>query len=165
MEINLIVAKSKNNVIGKDNKLLWQLSDDLKKFKQLTSRGSKNAIIMGRKTYESIGRSLPGRTNVVITRNKSLKADNCIVVNSIAGAIKKVIDHDNIFIIGGGEIYKQSIESDLIDKIFLTEVDVEVEGDSYFNTPKGWNKISEESYNKDDNNEYDFTISEYVKMS
>lgn len=169
MEINLIVARSKNNVIGNDNKLLWNLSDDLKRFKELTSKGNKNAIIMGRKTYESIGKALPGRTNVVITRNRDLKTNNCIVVNSIAEAIKKVIDHDNIFIIGGSQIYKQSIESEIIDRAFITEVDIEIEGDTKFDYDfnKDFKKVTSEEFKADhkDGNEYDFNIIEYVKMT
>ena len=121
--INIIVAASLNNVIGKDNKLLWRQSADLKRFKELTTG---KTVVMGRKTYDSIGKPLPNRRNIVITR-QSIEIPGCEVVNSLEEALK--LDNE-IFIIGGGEIYQKSII--LADKIFFTLIQTEVEGDTYF---------------------------------
>jgi dihydrofolate reductase len=125
--ISLIVAKSKNNVIGRKGTLPWYIPEDLKHFKNLTQG---NTVIMGRKTYESIGKSLPNRTNIVISRDENFKCDGCIVVNNITDAIRKCGGNKEIFIIGGGEIYKKSII--FANRIYLTQIDQEIEGDTYF---------------------------------
>ncbi len=165
MIISLMVAYSKNLAIGKDNKLLWHLSDDLKNFKKYTLN---KYIVMGRKTYESIGFPLPKRTTIIVTRNPEYKAEGCIVVGSIDEAIA-VANKDNqgeVVITGGGEIYKQSLE--LINAAYITEVDCEIkEADAFF--PKidfsTWTKDSEGSYSfsKDEKNEYDWDFSIYRK--
>lgn len=125
--ISLLVAYSSNNVIGNKGTIPWHLSDDLKRFKQLTTGHS---IVMGRKTFESIGRALPNRRNIVITRNKKFQAEGVEVVNSIGDALKLTKGEEEIFIIGGGEIYRQSI--DKADKIYATIIDTEIEGDTFF---------------------------------
>ena len=125
--ISLIVAHSKNNVIGKDGQLPWHISDDLKRFKELTTG---HPIIMGRKTFESIGRALPNRRNIVVSRQNDFHAENITVVGDIRNAINLVEDEDEAFIIGGGEIYKQSLK--FADKVYVTYVDEETDGDAYF---------------------------------
>ena len=120
--ISIIVATSKNRVIGNNNSLIWKLPADLKRFKQITT---DNTIVMGRKTYESIGKPLPNRRNIIITRDTNYLVDNCEVVNSLEEAL--MLCNNECFIIGGGEIYKQSI--DISDKIYLTLVQEDFEGD------------------------------------
>lgn len=155
--INIIVAISKNNVIGKDNKLLWKLSSDLKRFKELTTG---HAVIMGRKTYESIGKPLPNRRNIIISRNKDYKVDNSEVVQTLQEAL--FLSRNDCFIIGGGEIYEQTLE--VADKVYLTKVDVEIEGDAYFpKLGKEWVKVSKLDFKKDDKNEYNYSFIEYEK--
>ncbi|MDO8564914.1 MAG: dihydrofolate reductase [bacterium] len=144
--ISIVVAVSRQNAIGIGNDLLFRISDDLKRFKQLTKG---HPIVMGRKTYESIGRPLPERTNIIITRNPDYKAEGCMVVSSLEEAIKtggeialrlapnKIEgqaqgDYKNseVFVIGGGEIFKQAMP--LIDKLYLTLVESDAEGDVFF---------------------------------
>lgn len=127
--VSIIVAHDDNLGIGRNNQLLWHISDDLKRFKKLTLN---HPIIMGRKTYESIGRPLPGRTNIVITRNKELKIEGCRITNSLDEAIKLAKEEDNeeIFIIGGGEIYKQALP--LTDKLYITKVEGNYNADVFF---------------------------------
>lgn len=129
-KISIIVAvQSRDNAIGyKNGELLFRISDDLKRFKSLTMG---HPIIMGRKTYESIGKALPGRTNIVVTRNQDFKAEGCVMVNSIEEATKKARELDNeAFIIGGGEIYRQALTC--TDKLYLTIVESNAEGDVFF---------------------------------
>ena len=157
----LIAAQAKNRVIGKDNKLLWSLPADMKHFRDTTKGG---VVIMGRKTYESIGRPLPNRVNIVISSNKKLIIDGCIVVNSIKKALRKAGSDSNIFIIGGGEIYKQSMCH--ADKIILTEIGAEFEGDTYFpEIDKSWIKVSRKDFEPDDKNPYTYSFIEYEKYS
>lgn len=115
----------KNRAIGLNGNLLWRIPDDLKRFKKLTVNKS---VIMGRKTYESIGEPLPDRQNIIVSRNRNYTADNCIVCYSIESALKTA--DSNIFIIGGGEIYRQTIH--LAHKLYLTIVDAEPEADTFF---------------------------------
>ena len=142
--ISIIVAHSRNMVIGKANALLWRLPEDLKRFKKLTTG---HPIIMGRKTYQSINRPLPDRTNIIVTRDENLEIPGCIIVHSVTGAIEKAkeFDREEIFIIGGAEIYKEILS--LVDRLYVTKVDLDVEGDAFF--PEYSNiftkKISEES--------------------
>ena len=135
--INIIVAHSKNMAIGKANSLPWHLPDDLKRFKKLTTG---HPIIMGRKTYQSINRPLPDRTNIVVTRDMGLEIPGCVVVHSAAEAIKKAqeFDQEEIFIIGGAEIYKETLP--LADRLYVTVVDMYVDGDAFF--PEYSNKFS-----------------------
>ena len=160
--LSIIVAKSINNVIGVDNNLPWHLSADLKRFKSLTMG---NAVIMGRKTFESIlsylGKPLPGRENIVITRNNNYKAERSIVVHSIEEAIKKATK-ENVFIIGGAQIYKQSL--DLVDRLYITEVQTEIDGNMSFpEICDQWKKVSKEDHQADEKNEYDYSFVIYEK--
>ena len=156
----MIVAKSKNNAIGKDNKLLWRLSADLKNFKRLTSGHS---IIMGRKTYDSIGKPLPNRTNIIITRNKNFEAEGCLITHSLENALEiaKKKGEEEVFIIGGAQIYAQSLEK--TQKIYLTQVDVEIEGDSFFPIldEKKWTCMQKEAHLADTKNEYNYVFEVY----
>lgn len=124
--LSLIVAMSQNNVIGDKNKLLWNLKEDLRRFKEITTG---HPIIMGRKTYESIGKPLPNRKNIIITRS-DINIDGCIVVHSIEEAINMFPNDEEIFIIGGAEIYKQAIGK--VDKMYLTVILEDYEGDAFF---------------------------------
>lgn len=161
MKINIIVAHSRNGAIGKDNQLLWKLKDDMKFFKETTSG---HTVIMGRKTFESIGKALPNRTNIVITRQKGFSANDCIVVSSLEEAIKKVYRNQKIFIIGGGEIYKQAVK--LADRIYATQVDCDLNGDTYFPAldEKWKNTETIASFDKNENNDYNFDIVVYDKI-
>ncbi|MEP7255336.1 MAG: dihydrofolate reductase [Ferruginibacter sp.] len=129
--ISLIVAASTNNVIGKNNQLLWNLPNDMKFFKN-TTWGMP--VIMGRKTYESVDKPLPGRINVVITRQPGWNAEGTVVATDLNDAIKKAAETNckEIFIIGGGEIFKLAIE--LADKIYMTRVHTTIDGDAFFPT-------------------------------
>ncbi len=127
MIISIIVAVAENNVIGQGNKLIWHISEDLKRFKNLTTG---HHILMGRKTFESIGKALPNRTNVVISRNKDFNAPGCIVVDSLQRALEISKDDEEVFIVGGGEIYRQALP--ITDKIYLTKVEAQFEGDTFF---------------------------------
>ena len=128
-QISIIVAHSNNLAIGKANALVWRLPEDLKRFKKLTTG---HPIIMGRKTYQSIGRPLPDRTNIVVTRDTNLEIPGCVVVHSAIEAIKKASEFDQkeIFIIGGAEIYKETLP--LTDRLYVTKVNVNVDGDAFF---------------------------------
>lgn len=125
--VSLIVAMAKNRVIGINNTLPWRLPADLKHFKALTMG---HHIVMGRKTYESIGKPLPGRTSVVVTRNPKYTVPGVIVVNSLQAAISASGDDAEIFVIGGAELYLQAIA--LADRIYMTEIDSDISGDAYF---------------------------------
>lgn len=127
MTISIIVAVAENQVIGYNNQLLWHIKEDLQRFKSLTLG---HHIILGRKTYESIGRPLPGRTNVVITRDKNYQADGCIVVNSLEDALKIAHQDSEVFIVGGGDIYRQTLH--LVNKIYLTRIHSNFSGDTFF---------------------------------
>nr|AIA14889.1 Dihydrofolate reductase [uncultured bacterium] len=161
MSISIIVAVSDNGVIGNNNQLLWRLPDDLKRFKQLTLN---HPIIMGRKTFESIGKPLPGRTSIVVTRNPEFNFEGVITVHSLHEAINeaKKIDQE-IFIIGGGELYKQAQE--LTDKLFVTEVKTEIEGDTHFKItdPEGWVETERIVHEADERHVCKFEFVNYIK--
>ena len=159
--ITIIVAAAENNIIGNDNKLIWHLSDDLKRFKELTKG---HHVIMGRKTFESMPKALPNRTNVIITRKKDYFAENAIVTNSLDEAIKLTIDDPQPFIIGGGEIYK--IALNISDRIELTRVHHNFDGDTYFPEidNKIWAEINRTEKKKDYKHKYDYTFITYEKI-
>ncbi len=123
--ITLIAAQSSNNVIGKDNTLIWKVPGDLKRFKELTLG---HTVLMGRKTFESIGKPLPNRRNVVLSRDTSLKIDGCLVYNDLSNVIG--LYNSDLFVIGGEEIYRQTLN--FADRIELTYIHKEFEGDAYF---------------------------------
>ena len=160
--VTLIAAASENNIIGKDNKLIWRLSDDLKHFKELTKG---HFVIMGRKTFESMPKALPNRTNVIITRKTDYKAENAIVVNSLEKALKVAESDNQPFVIGGGEIYKLSME--IADRIELTRVHTSIEGDTSFPEIdlEKWQEVKNEKRLKNEKNEYDFSFLRYDKIN
>lgn len=154
MKISFIAAISINRVIGRDNKIPWHLSEDLKRFKNLTLG---HPVIMGRKTFESIGRPLPKRINIVITRDESYSPEGVEVTHSIEEAIelaKQKEGSEEIFIIGGGQIYSQSMH--LADKLYLTIVDQEVEGDVFFPDYSEFKKVTFEQEGEENNLRYKF---------
>jgi len=125
--LSLIVAIAKNRVIGVNNTLPWHLPEDLKRFRALTTG---HHIIMGRKTYDSLGRLLPGRTTVIVTRNQDYKVEGAIVVHSLEAAITACGDDNEAFLIGGAELYKDGLK--IANKLYITEIDAEYEGDAFF---------------------------------
>src|SRR5690349_21170892 len=127
MTISIIVALSENNVVGINNQLPWHLSADLKRVKALTMG---HHLIMGRKTFESIGRPLPGRTNVIITRDRNYQAEGCVVVGSLMEALDKAKEDNEAFIFGGGEIFKEGLPK--VNKIYMTRIHQHFEGDTHF---------------------------------
>ncbi|GFZ92572.1 hypothetical protein GCM10011531_25400 [Aquaticitalea lipolytica] len=159
--LTIIVAAGENDAIGKDNKLIWHLSDDLKRFKALTSGHN---IIMGRKTFESFPKPLPNRTHVVISRQKDYQApEGVIIVNSLENAINATRQDNQSFVIGGGEIYKQAIL--LADKIEMTRVHESFDADTFFPKidPTIWKEVSNTFHNKDENHEHSFSFITYER--
>jgi len=146
-KISIIAAIGENRELGKDNKLLWHIQVDMDRFKQITFG---HPVIMGRTTYESIGKPLPGRTNIVITRDQSYQVAGCLVCHSLEEAIEKAKELDNreIFLIGGGQIYGQGIK--YADKLYLTIVKGNFEADTYFPDYSEFKKIifQKESHDK-----------------
>jgi dihydrofolate reductase len=155
----VIAALAKNRVIGIENRLPWRLPEDLAHFKALTLG---HPILMGRKTFESLGRPLPGRTNIVVTRNPDYSTAGCLVADSISGALALCRDADEVFFIGGAELYAQAIP--LADRLYLTEVDIEAEGDAWFPDydRSAFREISRESHTggKGDVLNFDFVVYE-----
>ena len=165
MTISIIDAVSDNGVIGKENQLIWHLPADLKYFKD-TTKG--HVVIMGRINYESIPekyRPLPGRTKIIVSRNPNYNAPGCILAPSIESAISEgtKLNDNELFIIGGGEIYRQSIT--LANKLYLTRVHGNFEGDTFFEDPNPeiWTLISLTQYTKDDKNLWDHTYEVYIR--
>jgi dihydrofolate reductase len=157
MKISIIAALGKNTrAIGKDNQLLWKIPEDLKRFRTLTTG---HVIIMGRKTYESIGRPLPNRTNVIITRNKSFIAESCHITHSLADALAlaRKLEETEAFIIGGEEIYRQGLLC--ADVLYLTHVDDDAIGDAYFpEFEKNFHCLQREQGTDKDFPPYEFTL-------
>lgn len=162
MRISCIVATAKNNVIGKDNDIPWYLPADLKYFKKRTT---SHHILMGRNCYRSIGKPLPSRTNIIITRDPFFISSNCLVCHSIEEGIlaAKENGEEELFIIGGGTIYDQT--KDLWERLYLTELDLQVDGDVFFPDVNldEWKLISEESHEPDEKNHYRYTFKVFDK--
>ncbi|ADX67358.1 MULTISPECIES: dihydrofolate reductase [Weeksella] len=159
--LHLVVAIASNHAIGKGNQMLWHLPKDFLHFKKITTG---HPIIMGRKTFESIGRPLPNRVNIVISRDRNYSADGIQVVHSLREAIEKgyKLDED-LYVIGGGEIYRQAME--FADKIYLTEVHHEFEGDTFFPEidDEKWVEVDREHHLKDDKHLYSYDFVEYLR--
>jgi dihydrofolate reductase len=167
MNISIIAAIAKNNAIGKDNDLIWHFPKDMAFFKTTTQN---HWVIMGRRNYDSIPekyRPLPNRTNVIVTRQKDFKAPNCIVVNSIEEALEqaKKAQQEEVFIIGGAQIYAETLRKNLANKLYLTHIDKAYKGDAFF--PEidfsNWKIFSEQQHQKDEKHEADFVIRVYKK--
>ncbi len=156
--ISLVAAMAKNRVIGLDNKMPWHLPADLKHFKAVTM---SKPIIMGRKTFESIGRALPGRRNIVISRNTNFVAEGCELVHSIDAAIAATQDEQEIMIIGGGFLYQQMIKH--ADRLYLTFIDLDIAGDTCFPAFEDLNltQIDSESHASDEKNPYPYQFVTY----
>jgi dihydrofolate reductase len=127
--VSLIVAMSSNRVIGRDGDLPWHLPADLRHFKQTTIG---HHLIIGRATWDEVGKPLPGRTMVVVTRNRDFSADGVLVAHSVEAALALARDDDESFIGGGAEIYRQALDADLVDRLYITRIHAEVEGDTFF---------------------------------
>lgn len=160
MKLSLIVAANTEGAIGRNNALLWHLPEDLKRFKRLTMG---KPILMGRKTFESIGKPLPGRTSFVITRNSGFRADGVVVCASLEDAVQKARDSgaEEAFVIGGGEIYTQALP--LADRIYLTLVYNKTGGDTWFSIPgeNQWTTVARKYHEADDRHAFDF---EFIDM-
>ncbi len=159
--LTITAAASENNALGKDNQLVWHLPDDFKRFKAITSG---HCIVMGRKTFESFPKPLPNRTHIIITRQKNYEApEGCLLASSLQKAIDLCPKEEEVFIIGGGEIYKQSIE--IADKIDLTRVHATIEADTFFPEidETKWELVFEEFHSKDEKHDYDFTFLTYIR--
>ena len=163
MIISSIVATAKNRVIGKDNQMPWHLPADLAYFKRTTLG---HHIILGRKNYLAIGRPLPNRTNIILTRDKNFACSNCQVAYSIEEALHFAHskEESEVFIIGGGKIYEHTVE--YWNKLYLTEIDLETEGDVFFPELNWdeWQLISEEKHQKDEKNPYDYNFKVFERV-
>ena len=162
--VTIIAAIGLNNALGKDNDLIWHLPADLKRFKKTTTGFP---IIMGRKTYESIGRPLPNRTNIIVTRNADYHQDGCIVKSSLKEAITSVANEEHAFIIGGAQIYNQAIEQGLADRLDITLVQESFEADVYFPEfdKMEWELISREDFEKDEKNPHNYSFLQFKKVN
>lgn len=163
MKLIIIVSIDNNGCIGGNNTLLWKQSEDLKRFKSLTEG---KVVIMGQKTYESLPfKPLKNRTNVVITNDYDVDFNGCVMAYSIDEAIEKSFywaDENDVFIIGGGMIYKQFLP--ITNKLYITRIDVDLEGDTYFpEIGEEWKKTFSEYHEKDDKNQYNYTYEIYEK--
>ena len=154
--ISMIAAMAHDRIIGADNDMPWHLPADLKHFKAITMG---KPVLMGRKTYESIGRALPGRPNIVITSNESFSLDDATVVHSIEAAMQKAAAFDEVMIIGGGSIYQSMLSQ--AQRLYLTFIDLKVDGDTQFpdyEANANWQELARETHHKDDKNPYDYTF-------
>jgi len=160
--VSIIVALAKKNVIGANNKLLWHLPADLKHFKHTTTG---HTLIMGRKTYESIGRPLPGRRTIVVTKNPKFSGEGFEVARSLEQAFETAKHSNQIFVVGGAQIYQQSINLPSLNHLIVTEVDASFEGDAFF--PKidkrKWKMIERVDHKADERNPYNYSFLTYQR--
>ncbi|CAA0188280.1 Dihydrofolate reductase [Tenacibaculum maritimum] len=160
--VTIIAAIAENNALGKNNDLIWHLPADLKRFKKVTSG---HHILMGRNTFESIGKPLPNRTTIIITRNSDYFKEGCLIASSIEEALDFAKADSNIFIIGGEQIYKQALKNDLVDKLDITIVHQSFEAGVFF--PKidlnTWEETTREYFKADKNNDYDYSFVSYIR--
>lgn len=161
MIVSLVVAMAENGVIGRDGGLPWRLPDDLKHFKRLTSGYT---VIMGRKTFDEVGRPLPNRRNLVVSRNPGFAAEGITVAPSLDAALALAAGESEVFVIGGGEIYRQALPR--ADRLHLTQVHAAVDGDTTFPAfdPAEWTLAAEEFHPADDRHAWSFTIREYRRI-
>ena len=161
--ISLIAAIGKNNEIGKGNTLLWHLPADMKHFKEITSL---HAVIMGRKTFESFGKPLPNRRNIIVTRDANYKKEGIEIVHSLSGALDLLPNtNEEVFIIGGGELYKQTMP--IADKLYITRIEaLDKDADVFFPEiiPIVWNEVSHVEHEADKKNIFPYTFSVYKKI-
>tara|TARA_Y100000588_G_C13993314_1_gene812460 strand:- start:234 stop:743 length:510 start_codon:yes stop_codon:yes gene_type:complete len=168
MIVSLIVAVSENGVIGRDNDLIWHLPNDMKFFKE-TTKG--HHVIMGRKNFESIPhkfRPLPDRVNIIVSRQPDYQAEGCIVVDSIEASLEiaKQNNDEEPFIIGGGQIYKLALESDIVERIYLTKIHHSFDGDTFFpQLDSIWREVYKVDYPMDEHHQYNYSISLFEKVN
>lgn len=164
IKLSVIVAKSQNDVIGLNNQMPWHIPQDLKYFKQVTMN---KPIVMGRKTFESIGRPLPGRKNIVVSRQNNLKLPEGVAIASslhkalsIAQADCIVSNQDEAMLIGGAEIYRSALKQNYVQRIYLTQIHAEIHGDTYFTEiqPDKWQEVSREDHKAEGSNPYDYSF-------
>ena len=162
--ITIIAAIAKNNALGKDNDLIWHLPEDLKRFKKTTTGHS---ILMGRNTFESIGRPLPNRTSIIITRNENYFKDGCLIANSLEAAIELVKEEAQIFIIGGAQVYTYAMENNIADVLDITLVHHEFEADVFFPEIdlKIWEEVSREDFKADEKNKFNYSFLKFQKKT
>ena len=158
--LSLITAMDSNRLIGKDNSLPWHLPADLAFFKATTMG---NPVIMGRKTFDSIGKALPGRQNIVVTRDRNFDAPNCEVARSVEAAITIADDTEEVMLIGGASLYEQTL--DRADIIYLTLIHHQFTGDTWFPRidTKFWKSVSRDDFNADDKNPFPYSFVKYVR--
>ncbi|MDH2916508.1 MAG: dihydrofolate reductase [Gallionella sp.] len=161
MKLSIIVAMAQNRTIGVNNTLPWRCPEDLKHFKALTMG---HHMIMGRKTFDSIGKALPGRTTVVVTRDKNLKIDGCIVTHSLQDALKACAGDSETFIVGGADIYTQSLA--LADTLYITEIRQDVEGDAHFPEfdKSSWEEVARDIRSQETPQVLDYHFVTYKKL-
>ena len=162
MPVSLIVAVSSNGTIGRDGGLPWYLPADLKHFKRTTMG---HHLIIGRRTWEEVGKPLPGRTMVVVTRSRKFAPEGAQVVRSVEAALELAADDNEPFIGGGSQIYRIALARDLVDRIYLTRIHADVEGDTHFPDfdLDQWDLVSEEHHDADDANEYPYSFFVYER--
>ncbi len=153
--ISIIAALAENRVIGVNNTLPWRLPNDLKHFRRLTTG---HAIVMGRKNYESIGKPLPERTNIIVTRNHDYRASGCLIAHSLDDALALAKGDPEIFVIGGAEIYREALP--LADRLYLTQVHSAVEGDTFFPeiNDNAWKETAREQHAADEKHAYAYSF-------
>ncbi|MBZ9651994.1 dihydrofolate reductase [Psychroflexus montanilacus] len=162
MKITMVAAAAENNALGKNNDLVWHLPDDFKRFKAITSH---HHIVLGRKTFESFPKLLPNRKHIVITRQTDYKREGIEVVHSLEEALQSCAGEEEVFIIGGGEIYKQAMP--YADKIELTRVHASFEADAFFPEidESKWKLVNKEVHKQDERHKYDFSYLTYLKTT
>lgn len=162
MIISFVVAVANNDVIGKNGMMVWRQANDMQFFKNITWG---MPVIMGRKTFQGLGKALPGRKNIVITRQPDWKAEGVVIVRNLDDAlfVARETDAKEVFVIGGGEIYRLAFEK--VKRIYLTRIDAEPEGDTFFPDldPKVWRLISKDDHVKDEKNQYDYSFQVWEK--
>jgi len=159
--IILIAAAAQNNALGKDNQMLWHLPADFRRFKALTSG---HHIIMGRKTFESLPGMLPSRTHIIVTRQSDFSVPGCIIANSLEDAIELAPADEDVFVIGGAQIYRQALP--IADRVELTRVHTTLDADAYFPEldPAQWKLVSTEEHPTDERHAYAFTFETYDRI-
>ena len=155
MKLAIIVATDEKGLIGRDNDLPWKLSADLQYFRKVTMG---KPLIMGRTTHESIGRALPGRKNIVVTKNLTYQAEGCCVVHSVAGALEACDEVEEVMVMGGASLYEQLLPQ--ADRLYLTQVHASLEGDTWFPDwqQSEWQELSREDHLADDKNDYPYSF-------
>ena len=160
MKLSLIVAMASNRTIGLNNQMPWHLSADLKKFKKITMG---QPIIMGRKTFESVGRPLPGRQNIIISRNPDYQQESCLVFNDLDSALQSCASNDEVFVIGGATLYAATLAR--ADRLYITEIQQAFAGDTWFPeiNPSEWQVVTREDINNDSSVDFNYSFIVYER--